>query len=193
MFVVKTNLTAGSRRDCCPVLGNSDGDTNVDSAVANYNAHNVQIFSGNGDGTFVPKNSYNVGNQPHFIVLADFDHDGKMDLATVNTSSGTVSVLLGNGDGTFQVASNYPVGTTPIMVAVGDVNGDGKASDLVVCNQDSDTVSLLLGNGQRHFCSGGEPGHGSVRPHAPVALGETEWRHQTWTSWFSTPVRIRSP
>src|ERR1700684_3853763 len=62
----------------------------------------VQIFLGNGDGTFQPPINYAVGENPNSVTVADFNGDGKLDLAVTNYLSGTISVLMGNGDGTFQ-------------------------------------------------------------------------------------------
>jgi hypothetical protein len=77
----------------------------------------VQIFLGNGDGTFVLKDSYLHNGAG---VVADFNRDGKPDLALDNV------ILLGNGDGTFQGNVGSLIGTTGGPGALGDFNQDGK-------------------------------------------------------------------
>ncbi len=78
----------------------------------------VDIYFGNGDGTFTKKGS--VTTRSDFaaaLVATDVNGDGKLDLV------GDVFVALGNGDGSFQ-----PLLPTPLdkLQAIGDFNGDGK-------------------------------------------------------------------
>ncbi len=110
----------------------------------------VDIYMGNGDGTFQPPEAVNVGAEPRFVTLADLNGDGKLDIVTSNWRAGTVSVLLGNGDGTFQAAKQYTVGQNDGAIAVADLTGDG-FPDIVTANYLDDSVSVLLGNGDGTF------------------------------------------
>ncbi len=139
-------------------IGDFNGDTKMDLAVATgnvqFNTGAVQIFLGNGNGTFTTGQAVAIGtifsNQPQGMAVGDFNADQKLDLVAVNGGASTVSVVLGNGDGTFQAAKNFAVGQQdPRGVAVADLNGDGKL-DVVVANHNgalNNTVSVLLGNG----------------------------------------------
>ncbi len=131
-------------------VGDFNGDSHLDLAVANSNDNTVGVLLGRGDGTFAPQVTYPVGNSPQFVAVGDFNGDGHLDLAVANFSDDTVSVLLGNGDGTFAPQVTYPVGYGPIAIAVGDFNGDGHL-DLAVANYVDATVSVLLGNGDGTF------------------------------------------
>jgi FG-GAP-like repeat/Abnormal spindle-like microcephaly-assoc'd, ASPM-SPD-2-Hydin len=138
-------------------IGDFNRDGKLDIAVGEQFAgtSQVQIYFGNGDGTFQQGGSYAVGTQPTSIAVASLRGDGKLDLAVACSLSAGVSVLLGNGDGTFQPSVTY---LTPdaYWVAVADLNGDGKP-DLAVANFDLPTspptteASVLIGNGDGTF------------------------------------------
>ena len=62
----------------------------------------VDVFLGNGDGTFAPMQQYSGGSYSYGIASADFNGDGKPDLATLNFYGNSVSILLN------QLASSTP-------------------------------------------------------------------------------------
>jgi hypothetical protein len=104
----------------------------------------VNIFFGNGDGTFkTPATSIPVGVRPSSIVTADFNGDGFQDFAVTNFTNNTLSVFLGGVDKsqnpTFTQAtgSPFPLPTNvsgPVAMTVADFNLDGKP-DLAIVNQ----------------------------------------------------------
>src|SRR5205823_3613567 len=126
------------------VNGDGHPDLAVANAASNLNAGIVSVLLGNGDGTFQLFRTFDAGQDPSFVTVADVNGDGRPDLAVANELSANVSVLLGNGDGTFQGARTFDVGQLPRSVAVADVNGDGRP-DLAVANRNSNDVSVLLG------------------------------------------------
>lgn len=122
---------------------NHDGKLDV-AAVG----EELQIFLGNGDGTFQAPINYTVGTSPGSVAVADFNGDGKLDLAVANYLSSSLSILFGNGDGTFQLPITLDTVAQPVFIAAGDFNGDHKP-DLGVLN--GEYISVFLNNGDGTF------------------------------------------
>jgi Bacterial Ig-like domain (group 3)/FG-GAP-like repeat len=133
------------------VAADFNGDGHVDLAVANFTDNNLDIFLGNGDGTFTSQPAIGVGLNPFSMTALDYNGDGITDLAIGNyhrytsTDPGTVTLLIGNGDGSFSQPALSPitVGQYPNDVEAADFNRDGKP-DLTIPNSgESDTTILL--------------------------------------------------
>jgi uncharacterized protein (TIGR03437 family) len=133
-------------------VGDFNGDGKSDLVVAATGKNELNVFLGNGDGTFQTSLNYGVGIEPFSVAVGDFNGDGKADLAVANSGSSNVSILLGNGDGTFRTAVNYNAGALPLWVAIGDFNGDGKV-DLATTDGDGADINVFLGNGDGTFRS----------------------------------------
>ncbi len=153
-----------------------NGDGKADLVVANgYVAgarvvgNTIQVFVGNGDGTFQAPVAYRIGDYAQALVLGDFNGDGKVDVAAAGFF-GSVSVLNGNGDGTLATPVGYPTLLYPSSLAVADLDGDGKL-DLVVGYQDmpgelNPGLSTLRNLGNGTF---------AARVDLPVDLGSGLW------------------
>lgn len=112
-----------------------------------------------GSSIFTSPVSFNVGEGPEGLTLADFNSDGINDLATANIISHDVSVQLGDGLGGFSTAVNFPVGDSPRAIVSGDFNEDGKI-DLVVANSFGNSISRFIGDGAGGFDGPYDVGHG---------------------------------
>ncbi len=127
-----------------------NGDGKLDLAVPVYSLPGLDVFLGNGNGTFqtappLSAISPNVG----FAAVADFNGDGKPDLAITLPDDNSIVVLLGNGDGTFTALPEISVPNV-YAIAAADLNGDG-IPDLVTANPGSSSLSVLLGKGDGTF------------------------------------------
>jgi len=124
------------------------------SGLAPDPASKLNVFLGNGNGTFQVGNVYDVSTtfsqNPAALAITDVNGDGKLDVLFANSTGNDVSVLLGNGDGTFKPAANYAVGTTPQALAFGDFDSDGKV-DIFTANASTQDLSFLKGNGDGSF------------------------------------------
>jgi uncharacterized repeat protein (TIGR01451 family) len=138
------------------------GDTNPNSALGTLN-----VFIGNGDGTFQPAKQTPFPTNSGGFVTADFNGDLKPDVAVISQNG--IQILLGNGDGTFSTGVTVHVTYTGLSspdyesVATADLNHDGKV-DLVVgsrviqgcgpippCTTTFTRISAFLGNGDGSF------------------------------------------
>lgn len=129
-----------------------DGDGNLDVAATGWDTGSVQIFHGNGDGTFTVGSSYSTGGEGFCtggLATSDFNHDQHIDIAVVNEGcddeGNNVAVLLNDGTGGFLSAVTYPVSNLIWQIAAGDVNGDGY-SDLLLPLWNTNQVAVLLAN-----------------------------------------------
>ena len=121
-----------------------NGDGKADLAVVTNGQNRVsipgvEIFLGQGDGTFVaPPNPVSENVEPGPIAVGDFNEDGFPDLATEG------GVMLGAGDGTFASPVNYPGGSIVARnLAVADFNGDGDP-DLAAAAVNYNGVTIFL-------------------------------------------------
>jgi hypothetical protein len=102
----------------------------------------LQVYLGNGDGTFTVGSaySYNFLNLESSlnILVGDFNNDGKPDITA------SQSILFGNRDGTFQAAPAIllPNGDVVSATAIADFNGDGR-SDVAVTSTDGNLYIYL--------------------------------------------------
>ena len=143
--------TAAGSSPAAIAVADFNGDNQLDLAVAESGQNRVDIFKGNGDGTFtLLTGAPATGNKPVSIVAGDFNADGKVDFAVTNQSGNSTTVMLGTGTGTvFTPANGSPFTTdphatfSPVALAASDFNGDGSA-DLAVVNSSRNTVGILL-------------------------------------------------
>ncbi len=107
----------------------------------------VDVYLGNGDGTFSGPTEMDIGLGYLDMAGADVNGDGNLDLVAAGPS-----VLLGNGDGTFQAAQSYSGGGSQ-GIAVGDLNQDGNP-DLISTTDGKRSVTVFLNRGDGTFGGG---------------------------------------
>ncbi len=162
-----TPTLAGQTGPYNVVIADFNGDGKRDVAFTNNLSASMEVYLGNGDGSFQSPGIYSIPNAPPSsggapagtvaypagIVVGDFNRDGKLDIATGNTTSNNIGMFLGNGNGTFNV-SLVPTLNFPVSLAVGDMNGDG-IPDIVNVDPNYNVVTVLLGKGDGTFAPRG--------------------------------------
>jgi hypothetical protein len=151
-FGAASNFPVGSR-PASIVIGDLNGDTNSDLAVANEGSDNVSVLVGTGTGSFGAATNFAAGQNPQSLAIGKLNDDNKPDLAVANFRSNSVSLLPGTGTGSFGAATDFAAGQSPTSLAIGKLNDDNKP-DLAVANFNSDNVSILL-NGVPKGSTGG--------------------------------------
>jgi hypothetical protein len=150
------------------VVGDFNGDGNLDVVIDSWGHNQVNLLLGDGRGNLIsPGRFFDVGKRPYQrLRSADFNKDGKPDVVTTNLDGNSVTILLGDGTGGFHEASGSPfaAGAAPWAVAIDDINKDGNL-DLVtipyapdVKNPKQIGVTVLLGDDKGGFAtSSGSP------------------------------------
>jgi hypothetical protein len=128
-------------------LGDLNGDSRLDTVVANEDADTASLMLNDGSGGFTSAGQLNTGlfSFPEASVIADFNGDGAADIAVVNSENDNIALFIGHGDGTFDSAVFFAVqeGGTPVAIATADLNADG-LPDIVTANADLASISILM-------------------------------------------------
>jgi hypothetical protein len=139
----------GSSASSAIAAGDLNLDGNIDLAVSN--ATNLNVYIGNGTGSFSLTSILPITNFGYDLVLKDLNQDLFPDIVLSSAAATTsISVRLNTGTGNFMSAVNYSVGSQPRAVAIGDINSDG-FEDIVSANYSSNNITLLAGNGLGTF------------------------------------------
>jgi hypothetical protein len=128
---------------------NRDGKADLVGIVNNNGSPFLNVYLGNGDGTFSLGGQYIVYPNS-YVSVADVNGDGNMDLVVAGSNYGGSNLLifLGNGDGSFKNPIFGPSDTYSSQAVVEDFNGDAKL-DIAVGT--SHGIAFLAGNGDGTF------------------------------------------
>ena len=115
----------------------------------------IDVFAGNGDGTFQTTSSGGsgaldgtTGDGGHLIALADLNHDGLLDAITATPIG--ISTLLQTMSSSYALPGIYNAGPGRAAYAVADFNQDGNV-DLAVDSPEG--IAILFGNADGSFQS----------------------------------------
>ncbi|CAF2833169.1 unnamed protein product [Rotaria sp. Silwood2] len=136
----------------------ADGDFNTDDLLDIVMVHrdldNIDVFLGNGDGTFQVPRTLSTGDmtEPISIAVGDFDNDSLLDITFGMSMGKGVGVMLGNGDSTFKQPLLFVIepGSALSQVIVSDFNNDHRL-DIGFIDSMRSSVGVLIGNGDGTF------------------------------------------
>ncbi|WP_081593906.1 FG-GAP repeat domain-containing protein [Nocardia brasiliensis] len=108
-------------------VGKFNSDNKIDLAINNTVLQQVQIFTGNGDGSFARRDASTSGLITEDVRAGDFDGDGIDDVISADSFSFSTTLLLSNGQGGFKKTDRVALsGLGPTSIAVADFDKDGK-------------------------------------------------------------------
>jgi hypothetical protein len=124
------------------VVGDFDGDGNLDVATANGGATTVTIRLGDGAGGLGNAEAVVVGAGPRGITAADFDDDGDDDLVVAVFGDDAIVGIASNA-GTFVAQPPTIVNDGPLDLSPALLDGDA-LPDLVVLSQNAAALSTFV-------------------------------------------------
>ena len=171
----KTYSTGNGSGPLSVAITDFNNDDQFDLIVTNYQANNLGIFLGYGDGNFSTQKTFSTGNGSHPISVAvgDLNHDGHPDIAVANQGTNNAGVFIGYGNGSFkdQIIYSTKGKSNPVVVATGDFNNDNRL-DIVVANLNGNNVDFFLGYGNGTFSNKTTYSTGYNSVPSSVAVGD---------------------
>ncbi|MCP4106500.1 MAG: hypothetical protein GY749_13365 [Desulfobacteraceae bacterium] len=135
------------------VLGDFDGDGDLDVFLANNGANKVWFNNGSGIFTDSGQSLGFVNADSLSADAGDIDNDGYLDIFVANYDHSN-TVLLNNGAGRFVMSGQVTQNYDSIWVALSDIDNDRDLDAFVVNLEESDR--LWLNNGFGHFDFGAQ-------------------------------------
>ncbi len=153
------------------VLGDIDGDGDLDFVTANDAAGTASVRFNDGLGNFSGNQEVSVGANPYCVTLGDIDGDGDLDLLTGNPGGGNISIRFNDGAGNFSGGTDLATGGYRLSgLTLGDLDGDGDL-DLVGASYLAGAVFIRLNNGAGVFSGSTNLAFSNARN---VALGDMD-------------------
>ncbi len=124
---------------------NEDGHLDIALAASSSNASSLNLFFGNGDGTFQKPGRLAIKRVPLAVVASDMNNDGKLDLVFASGQGDNIYFLKSKGKGNFEEPIAFSGGGGPFALTTGHFNPD-KLKDVAVANSRSSSFSMIIRN-----------------------------------------------
>jgi large repetitive protein len=152
-----SRMPVASESTRATVLGDLDGDGDLDLVIGNYDwFQRNRLYLNDGTGTFTDATASRMPPDSDFttsLALGDVDDDGDLDLVIGNAFGQQTRLYLNDGTATFAdaTANRMPADSdSTTSLALGDVDGDGDL-DLVIGNGFGDQNRLYRNDGTGSF------------------------------------------
>lgn len=137
-------------------LANVNKDKKPDIIVANQLGHNFGVLVNNGQGMFLPQETYStaLNSHPQHISTGDVNNDGQLDIVVATNGGNGFEVFLKTNNSKFMFQGLYKTGqqSYPASLAVADIDND-KVPDVIIANQNENNIGVLLNPGDGVFTS----------------------------------------
>ena len=144
---------AGSGGATSIKLGDVDADGNLDIVVSRTTGADLEIFRGNGNGTFgTPTSIPGVTGGGAGLGLEDINNDGHLDIVSIN--SGNLHILIGDGTGSFTAGPSSPQSIGVFNagnIAMADVNEDNYVDIVMPGGSGASDVRVFINNQNQTF------------------------------------------
>jgi hypothetical protein len=138
------------------VLGDVDGDGNLDAVVAVKDGNGVDVLlNPNNDGMFERSAGWVMARDTLRAELFDLENDGDLDIVGSGFTDGVIAVARNLGNAEFFAAPVFPYTTNLTAIAAGDVIG-GPGPDLVLDFTNGLNVDILEHTGGVTLVSRGQ-------------------------------------
>ncbi len=139
-FQSPVTYASGNGSTWALVLGDFNGDGNLDLVTSGEGSGAIKILLGNSNGTFQTAQTVDSSGGYYGATAGDLNGDGNLDLVTV--TGGNVYAYFGNGDGTFHSSQTIgSVGGTTFGVVLGNFVTSG---GLAVASSAGTTLTVFL-------------------------------------------------
>jgi len=147
---MKSKLPGGALVTESIVLGDLDGNRDLDVVIGNADGPNQVIFNFKGEFSdiIIELPDSNENHYTSSIVLGDMDANGTLDIVIANREGLQNSILLNSGDGISYTLVQLP-GQNTASIALGDIDRDGNI-DIVFGNYGLPNT-ILFNNGDVSF------------------------------------------
>jgi hypothetical protein len=129
------------------VLGDLNGDGDLDATTANSFHGTGSILMGNGDGTFTFSTTENVGGHLVSTDLGDLDGDGDLDWVLSSFGANRWRILTNDGSGVFSFKEDILAPANPSCSILYDFDND-RDLDMALSDEIADVLILMENQGE---------------------------------------------
>lgn len=124
------------------VVGDVDGDLDLDVAAANNGSGTIGVLLNQGNGTFAAPTVINIGSHLPSVRLGDLDGDTDLDMVVSSFGGGFWSWYGNDGSGSFSFVEQFAAPNNPSCAVLYDADNDGDL-DLGLFDEIADIVRLM--------------------------------------------------